>query len=384
MKAKFEKLENSEVKVLVSLEASEFEKYKEKGFKKVQEIVEIDGFRKGNAPEDLIIQKYGDMIILEEMANLAINDSYISSIIKENEGKKNDDEKIVPIASPKVSITKIGKGSEFEYFAVFPVLPKIDLVDYKKISKEENEKALQAELEEQKKKNQEVKDVFEISESEVNEVIEGLRKARTPHTHMHEDGTVHHHSHDEISESEVEKKEDEKEGDLPALDDAFAQSFGENFKTLADLKSKIKENLKLEREAKIQDKKRNHVLERLVKDTVCILPEILIEDELERMKGQMKADVERFGSKWEEYLEHLKKTEEELKKDWREVAEKRIKSQLILSAIAKKEKIEISKEEIETEAIKILTEMPDAPEDHVNSYVHQVLVNDKVMRLLTE
>jgi trigger factor len=373
MKTKFEKLENSEIKLTVNLNSEEFAKYEEKGFKKIQEVIELDGFRKGNAPKDMIIAKYGEMIILEEMANLAINDTYISSIIKENENKKDEEDKLVPLSSPKVSITKIGKGSEFEYFAIFAILPKVDLVDYKKISKDEMKKVLGDE-----------KNTSEVSEEEVIEVLNGLRKARTPHTHVHEDGTVHHHSHSASEEVSSENNPELKSEDLPALDDAFAQSFGEHFKTLEDLKNKIKDNLKLEKEAKLEDKKRTSVLGRLVSEMQITLPNVLIEDELERMKAQMKGDIERFGSKWEEYLEHLKKTEEELKKEWTEVAEKRIKSQLILSSIAKKEKVEISKEDIDKEAVKILTEMPDAPEDHVNSYVHQILLNERVMKMLTE
>lgn len=62
-----------------------------------------------------------------------------------------------------------------------------------------------------------------------------------------------------------------------------------------------------------------------------------MDEELERMSLTMKNDVERYGSKWEEYLEHIKKTEEDLKNEWAETAIKRVKSQLILNEIAKKE-----------------------------------------------
>jgi len=76
MKTKFEKLENSEAKLIVSLEKDEFEKYHDKALKTIQEVVVIDGFRKGNAPENLIIEKYGEMMLLEEMAHLVINIKY--------------------------------------------------------------------------------------------------------------------------------------------------------------------------------------------------------------------------------------------------------------------------------------------------------------------
>lgn len=380
MKTKFEKLENGEEKVTITIENEAFEKYHDLGFKKVQDFVQIDGFRKGNAPENLVIEKYGDMIILEEMAHLIINETYYTSIIKENENKK-DGEKILPISNPKITITKIGKGSDFEYEAIFPVMPKVELADYKKISKEESDNLVKSELDELKKKddNATEENLYTTNDVEVLEVIENLRKARNVGSHVHEDGTVHTEAHDHEIDPENNL---ENVQDLPELNDEFAQSFGENFKTLEDLKNKIKENLTLEKNTKLLDKKRNHILERLVIETKISLPEILVEDELERMKATMKADIEKFGSKWEEYLEHLKKTEDDLKKDWREVAEKRAKSQLILNEIAKKEKIEVSKDEVYAEALKILNQMPEANEDHVNSYVTQILQNEKVMKLL--
>ena len=74
MKIKVNKLPKSVAELHITLDEKEFESYHDKGFKRVQEVVEVDGFRKGNAPEDIIVGKYGDMIILEEMANLALRD----------------------------------------------------------------------------------------------------------------------------------------------------------------------------------------------------------------------------------------------------------------------------------------------------------------------
>ena len=383
MKIKFEKLENGEVKMVVSLENAEFEKYRQAGLKKVQEFVEIDGFRKGNAPENLITEKYGEMVILEEMAHLVINETFYSSILKENENKKDED-KIIPVSEPKISIAKIGQGSDFEYNAIFAVLPKIDLVDYKKLAKEENDKIEKGEFDELKKKNDQAvkEDILNVSDSEVNEVVESLRKARNTGGHVHEDGTVHEHSHDDSEGKEDKKDEKAEKEELPEINDEFAQSFGEQFKTLEDLRAKIKENLVLEKKSKLQEKKRTSILERLVRETKTSLPDALISDELERMKLQTKADVERFGSKWEDYLTHLKKTEEDLKNEWKDIAYKRVMSQLLINEIAKKEKIETSKEEIDAEALKIMTQMPEANENNVRGYVQQILINEKVMKML--
>lgn len=201
-------------------------------------------------PENLIVQKYGEMAILEEMSHIAINDTYYQSIILENENKEGD-ERISPISNPKINVIKLGKGSDFEYVAEFAVMPKIELTDYKKTSKEGSEKAIQNELEEIQKTNKDAKeeDIFDVSDEEVMDIIENLRKARNVGAHVHEDGTVHTESHEE----EVEMKEEDT---LPELNDEFAQSFGENFKTLDDLKNKIKENISLEKKTKILDKKK--------------------------------------------------------------------------------------------------------------------------------
>ncbi len=79
---------------------------------------------------------------------------------------------------------------------------------------------------------------------------------------------------------------------------------------------------------------------------------------------------------------HLKKTEEDLKNEWKDIAYKRVMSQLLINEIAKKEKIETSKEEIDAEALKIMTQMPEANENNVRSYVQQILINEKVMKML--
>jgi len=233
MQTKFENLENSEVKMTVSLDWEEFEKYWEGGFKKVQDFVEMDGFRKGHAPENMITAKYGEMIIMEEMANLAINETYLSSILKEKENRGSDDN-LFPIDQPKIIITKLGKGSLFEYTATFATLPKVSLPDYKKLSKAEIESVLNS--------DEGKKDAEDVTDKDVEEVLKNLAKARTPSSHMHADGTVHHehHDHTDNTENNLENKEDVK------LDNIFAQSFGTDFKSIDDLRNKVKENLKLE------------------------------------------------------------------------------------------------------------------------------------------
>lgn len=132
----------------------------------------------------------------------------------------------------------------------------------------------------------------------------------------------------------------------------------------------------------MREKKRILVMEELVKETKIDLPELLIASELEKMMGQFKDDVVRFGKKFDEYLKEIKKTEGEVKKEWRESAVKRVKSELIVGKIAEEEKIEASSEELEKETKHLLSHYPDADPLRARVYVYEMLRNQKVLEFL--
>ncbi len=350
MKIEKKDLPKGLVELKIIVDEKEFEGYHGKAFTVVQQAVEIDGFRKGNAPEDLIVKKYGDMIILEEMANLALREAYVKGV---------EEHKLNPISEPQVTITKIAKGNPLELTITVPVMPELILPEYKKIAKEvvkDDEK-------------------IEVTDKDIDDVLEELRKGRhTQHDHEH-----HDHDHDHDHSHEEGKQEESK---LPELNDEFAQSFGGDFKTLVDLKSKVRDNLVLEKEQKLREKRRTAIMEKLVSETKAELPEVIIESELNNMLAQMKADITRFGGTWEDYLLHTKKTEEELKSNWREDAHKRAMSQLLIHKIAQAEKITATEEEVEVELVRLLATIQDADEDRAKAYLYQSLTNDKVLNFL--
>lgn len=345
MKLELKNLPKGEVEIKIEIPAKDFAGYHDKAFSSVQKSVDIDGFRKGNAPLDAIVRKYGEMIILEEMASMAIREAYIKAV---------DEKKIVPVSDPQISITKIAKDNPLEFTIVVPILPEVELPNYKKISKDSFKD----------EENADVKD------EDVESVLTDLRKNRAHADHHHHNPNDKDHDHGDLP--------------LPPLNDEFAQSFGDNFKTLDDLKSKIKENLKLEKEQKLREKRRARVLESLIKETKVEVPEKMIENELSSMLAQMKGDILRFGGKWEDYLKSTNKTEDEIKSSWRDDANKRVLSQLILAKISEVEKISPTDEEIETELIRLLTQIQDADEKRARAYIHQALTNEKVLKFLEE
>jgi trigger factor len=374
MKIEKVNLPKSEVEFKVVIDEKEFETYHARALGVVQQAVEVDGFRKGNAPEDMIIKKYGDMIILEEMANLALRDAYVKAI---------EEHKISPISDPKVTITKIAKGNPLELTITVPVIPEVTLPAYKKIAKEA------------------VKDdeKVEVTDKDIDDVVEELRKGRATQAHHDHDHADHDHSHDHMHVEEAKSDEDvesqqastqinnaEKapEAVLPELNDEFAQSFGTDFKSLVDLKSKVGENLRLEKEQKLREKRRSAIMEKLIAETKADLPDAIVEGELNSMLAQMKQDITRFGGTWEEYLSHAKKTEDEIKADWRKDAVKRAMSQLILHKIALAEKLSVTDEEVEVELVRVLATVQDADEERAKAYLYQALTNEKVLKFLEE
>ncbi len=357
MKIEKKELPKGLVELKIIVDEKEFESYHAKAFSLVQQAVEIDGFRKGNAPEDRIVKKYGDMIILEEMANLALREAYIKAV---------EEHKLNPISEPQVTITKIAKGNPLELTITVPVMPEIVLPAYKKIAKEA------------------VKDdeKVEVTDKDIEDVLEELRKGRrTQHNHEHHNHDGHDHDHEDHDHHDHEEGKKE-ETPLPELNDEFAQSFGSDFKTITDLKSKVKENLTLEKEQKLREKRRSAIMEKLVAETKADLPEVIIEGELNNMLAQMKADITRFGGTWEDYLTHTKKTEEEIKAEWKDDAHKRAMSQLLLHKIAQAEKLTATEEEVEVELVRLLATIQDADEERAKAYLYQSLTNDKVLKFL--
>ena len=335
MKTEIKKRDDGEVELNITVPSAEFIKYWDKGFKSLQAKVEMDGFRKGNAPEHVVIEKYGEMAVLEEMANVAINETYVQAVTEH---------KIHVIADPHIHVKKLSKADDFIYMAHVAVYPEIALPDYKKIA----QSVAKAET-------------TTATEDEVMVVLTELARGRMP-------------ASDETATDTAVT--------TPVIDDAFAQSFGEHFPTLESLKSKVRENLNLEKTSTNKEKHRAGIIEEILKTVNVKLPRVMIEGETDRMLGQMEGDITRMGGKWADYLTHAGKTEEDLRAEYRDIAEKRALSQVILAEIAKSEKMYPTADEIDVEVIKVMTSMPDAKEENVKAFVTQMLMNEKVLQML--
>jgi len=330
----------AEITAEISKEA--LETYKNKAFKKLKEIAEMPGFRKGHVPDEKLKEKIGEIGILEDAGEMAINDCVVE-ILAES--------KINFLGRPEISINKIAVGAPFEFKIKITVMPEVKLADYKKIAKKENEKEVKVE---------------EVSEKQIEETIEEIRKMYAQQNHSHAPGEKH---------VEGEKM------DLPEINDEFVKKLGD-FKDVVDFKAKLKENIGKEKEQKAKDKKRIAILEKITADSKIEMPKILIESELDKMEGQFKTDIAQMGLQPDDYLKHIKKSWDDLKKEWRPDAEKRAKTQLILQKISLEEKIEPKKEDMEKEIKHLMEYYKDADPERVRAYVEMILVNEAVIQFL--
>jgi trigger factor len=349
------KLDGSQVELLFEVPAEVFIAREAEALKILGEELEIDGFRKGKAPEDVVKKYLPEIAILEKMAELAISDLYPKTVAEE---------KLDVIGRPDVAITKLARGNALEFKVKATVLPEIKLPEYKKIVK--------AEWKDESE---------EVTEEEVENAIKDIQKMRA-HQKLHDSGVEHDHDAEGRASTDTARHDSaESDDQLEPLTDDFVKTIG-NFTTVAEFREKLRDNMKAEKKVTNKDKNRSRMIEAITKETKADVPEILIQSELDKMIMQLRDTVERAGLDFNEYYKQMNKTEEEVKKDLKPDAEKRALMELVLFEIAKVEKLTPSEEEVMKEADALLARYPGADKLRAFAYVEQVLTNERVFEFL--
>ncbi len=409
-----------EIEVTLSLE--EMEKYIKKSVEKFSGEMNIKGFRPGNAPRDVVENTVGKEKLFEEAAREAVQDTYPKIIEEKN---------LFALSSPQVDLVKCAPGNEVVYRALVYVMPEINLPDYRKISMD----TVKKETKEMKVEDKEVEqsiDKIRETKAKLQKVQRELKKndaavinfkgvfAGDEEKKVEEEnfqivlgrgdmGALEGFEENILGMKEGEKKNfslEIQEGkpqkidfdveivsvmerELPDVDDEFAKSFP-NIENLKQLKEKIKEGIKLEKEKKEKEKIKAKVLENIKKETSFEVPEVLTEKETDNMLKTVENQLSQSGSSLDNYLKEIGKTEEELRKDWRNKAEENVSYALILHTISKDENVEVAPEEIEKEVDRHFSVMGKNKEEEkeenlerMRNYVHDVIKNQKVFQVLS-
>lgn len=378
--------EGSQVTVTGEVPYEELQKHRAAALQALGKNIELDGFRKGHVPEDILVQKIGEGTLLGEMAERALAKIY-PTILTEHS--------IDAVGYPQIQITKLAPENPLGFTATIAVMPSIELPDYKKIAADVNKE----------KDSTEVTD--EDIEAQIKDILrqklayERLQKKAQPQQHTHADGTVHEgpaHGDDTtdlptpetVGDAAAEEETGATEpseitdGELPELTDEYVQGLGQpgQFESVDDFKTKLREHLAIEKEKEVNAAHRAKVTDKIIEASTFELPQVMIDAELNQMFAQMEEDLTRANLSMEDYLGHIKKTKEDLTAEWSPAAEKRARLQLILNEIAKKENVQPDEEQLEAQIAQLKEQYKDADEARVRMYVTSVLTNEATMQML--
>jgi len=418
-----QKLPKSQIEIQISVPADELEKFLDMAAEELSNDLKIDGFRPGKAPRQIIEQKVGSEKVLAHGAEKAIKKTYVDAISKN---------KIEAIGEPKITITKIAPGNDLEYKAIVGIMPEIVLGNYRKeiklVKKNEPEaiknEQVQKELEtlqksrakiitvrREAKKGDRVEIDFEVFVD--GKLIEGGASQNHPLTigenyfipgfedklvgmkekdekefelsfpkEYHQKGLAEKPARFKVKVNLVQEKE------LPEINNEFAKSLGK-FENLEALKKSLIAGMELEQKKKNEDKWRTEAIEKIANSNQMEIPEVLLEGELEKMMAEFEQNIAGMGLTLDTYLENIKKSRSEIRKGWKETAEKRVKAALILREIARAEEIEVPTPEIEEEMNRVLAyykSMPDMEKkvdmERLFNYTKGILTNEKVFKFL--
>lgn len=397
------KLPESKVEISVSLPWEEWRGEMDHAAEHLGKEVKVAGFRPGKVPRDVLEKRFGKEALLMEATEHVVDHSY-PKVLKEN--------KIDAIGRPEVKVGKVALGEMFEYSVVTVVMPEVALKPWK-----DDLKKINVDFSKQK-------DV--ISDIEIDTELEKLADMRAKLVTVNreakagdnvlvdfsvlQDGVLIENGKSEkhplvlgkgvfipgFEEQLLGMKEGEEktfelnfpteyhvkhlagkpatfqvklgvvqEREIPVLDDTFAKGLG-NFESLEKLKENIRNGMLEEKKIKSKESHRTKMLDSLVEKATIDYPEILVEEEQTRMVREFETQIQSMGLKFPEYLSQIKKTEEEIKTEWKPQAKKRLAAHLILNMLADTEEVDVDSQEVEAEMNKTLQGYKDVKDIEKN------------------
>ena len=377
-------MEKNEHELEIKLE-KEWAECLDKSFKANNKEAKIDGFRKGTAPKEIYLKKYGIESLYQKAVDEAINIAY---------KKLLNDNKLEPVTEPSVDIKEINDKSITLKFKII-TKPEVKLGAYKKLGlKHEKANVTKEEVEAELKHLQDqmadiiVKENGAIASGDTavidfkgvvdGKTLEGgtgenypLEIGSKTFIPGFEEGLIGHKKGDKLTlnlkfpEKYVEELKNKdvtfevtinevKTRSIPDVNDDFFKDLGyDNIHTIEELKTEIKKNLKEAKDKEIEDEFIDECLEEVAKKATITINEELIDEEIHRMIHQYEQQLQMQGMDINTFYQITKTTEKDLHEKMAPEAEKRVKYRYILEAIADEEKLTFTKEEIETETNKM-------------------------------
>ena len=381
MKATWEKIDKNEGVLTVEVEPERVSEALDRAFRKVVKQVTVPGFRKGKVPRKIFEARFGVEVLYEDAIEFLLPETYMEAV---------EETKIEPVDRPHVDVEQFEQGKPFIYKAKVTVKPEGQLGQYIGLQIPEKdfsvtEEDVQEELKRQQERGAElvpVEDGPVESGDQIRldfegfidgEAFEGGKGENYPLTvgsgvfiPGFEDQLIGLKPNEE-KEIQVKFPEDYhmenlqgkdatfkvkvreiKRKRLPELDDEFAKDVSE-FDTLDELKEQIRKDLA---ERKAEEKKQylqDQALQLATENAEIDIPQAMIEHEIDHMVEEYGQQLRMQGIPLETYLEFTNTTMEQLRENFKETAEKRVRQSLVLEAVANKENIEVTEEDIDAE-----------------------------------
>ncbi|MEW6622582.1 MAG: trigger factor [Bacillota bacterium] len=381
MKTSITKKENSKITLEVEVAATDFQEAVNKAYKKVANQVRIPGFRKGKVPRAILQNYVGKDALYAEAVDSLIPEAYIKAV---------NENQIEPIDQPQIDIVQYEEGKPLIFTAEIPVKPDVVLGQYKDIEIEFKGNTVgeaevdnylgimqqrHAQLESVADKPLENEDIaiidfegflngelFEGGKGEnynltigsgtfipgFEEQLLGMKpgEEREIHVTFPED-----YNNDSLKGKDVVfkvKLNEIKIKKLMPIDDEFAKDVSE-FETLEELKVDVKNKLNKMAEQENEQQTRIKVLDKVAESSQVEIPRVLIDRKIDSNLKDMEYSLLQQGLDMEKYLKITNTTMEQIREQYEESAQKSVKIDLVLEAIAKSENIQVSEEELNEE-----------------------------------
>lgn len=328
------------VEVTVTVPWSDLEAKWNETLNKMGQEIEVPGFRKGAAPLPMVEQNLGTKL-QDEVLKVAMPNFLIEAL-------KGTD--VIPIDYPKYDLISFVKGQQLQFKATITNRPQVTIGNYKSIKAQRPT-------------------IKPVTDEEVQKVIDDLFKRwkiRQPQPEAGRplaeagqsvNGSVSQPNQQSSGGGSINFQDGQQNSATPTSgptetpDDTFAKAMGAT--SLSDLKDKVKKDLEANVTYNNELDYEEAILQEVEKITQVELPEVLIQDELNRMLVSLQRRVADMGLLLEDYLKSQGKTLEQLKGEWRVQAEKNVRMELGLAEIARMENVTISEDELKAEIDKI-------------------------------
>jgi len=393
MLTRWEKIENNKVKLEIEVAASEVDNALEISYRKIVKKINLPGFRKGKVPRRILEHRFGPEVLHEEALEILVPTAYRQAL---------EEADVEPIGQPDFKLVQIEETKPLILHATVEVTPPVELGQYKGIEAEQEEVEITTEQVEQtlqalreqharlepKERSIAAGDMviidykgyignepFDGGEAEnysleigSGRFIAGFEEqlidaAAGDEREVKVTFPEDYHLKDVAGKEAIFKVviKQVKEKKLPELDDNFAKEVS-SLENLADFKAQIHERMEEEARDRARAKLETALINKVAEASEVVLPEILIEQQIDQMLDDMDQYLRYQGLTLEKFYELSGKTLADLRADKQEEAARRAKVKLVLDALIKKEGITAEESEVDGRIADLASRYSDQPE----------------------